>query len=70
MGEAKRRSQSDPNYSKVFNLSSAAARERHSQLILEQLFTDCRAESRTLISAKTFPDNYQSMDWDDGLQLL
>ena len=30
-------------------------------MILEQFFTDCRTESRTLISATTFPDNYQSI---------
>lgn len=61
MGEAKRRQKLDPNYGKIFDLSSAAAKERHSQLIVEQLFTDCRIESVTLISAKTFPDNYQSI---------
>lgn len=59
MGEAKRRSQSDPNYGKLFNLSSDAAKARHSQLFVEQLFTDCRTESRALISAQTFPDDYQ-----------
>ena len=61
MGEAKRRSKSDPDYGKVFNLSSTAAKARHSQLILEQFFTDYHTESRTLISATTFPNNYQSI---------
>ena len=61
MGEAKRRSKSDPNYGQVFNLSSAIAKTRHSQLILEQFFTDCHTESKILISATTFPDNYQSI---------
>lgn len=61
MGEAKRRSKSDPSYGQVFNLSSALAKTRHSQLILEQFFTDCRTESRILISATTFPNNYQSI---------
>lgn len=58
MGEAKRRSKSDPNYGKVFDLSSAAAKERHSQLVIEQLFTDCRHDLNTLLRAQTFPDNY------------
>lgn len=68
MGEAKRRSQYDPNYGKVFNLSSASAKTQHSQSLLEQFFTDCHTESRTLISATTFPPQYQSIckrvcDW-------
>lgn len=61
MGEAKRRSKSDPNYGKFFALSSAAAKAKHSELIVDELFTVFDSEFKTLISAKTFPDDYQSI---------
>jgi len=60
MGEAKRRSKSDPTYGKFFNLSSAAAKNQHSGLVLEELFTTFNSELKTLILAKTLPSNYQS----------
>ena len=68
MGEAKRRSKNDPNYGKLFDLSSAAAKARHSELVVDELFTLFHSEFKTLISAKTIPDNYQSIcdrtkDW-------
>ena len=61
MGEAKRRSKSNPHYGKFFTLSSAAAKAKHSKQVVEDLFTAFPSEFKTLISAKAFPDQYQSI---------
>lgn len=61
MGEAKRRLKNDPNYGKVFNLSSAAAKAQHSELVVQELFTTFKSEFKTLISATTFSDDYHSI---------
>lgn len=61
MGEAKRRSKSDPNYGKFFDLSSASAKQKHSELVLQELFTFFSSELKILMSAKTFPAQYPSI---------
>lgn len=61
MGEAKRRSQLDPNYGQFFNLSSVATKNQHSQLVIGELFAAFVPEFKILIRAKTFPDDYQQI---------
>lgn len=61
MGEAKRRSQSDPNYGQFFNLYSTAAKIQHSELVVNELFILFASELKILIRAKAFPDDYQQM---------
>jgi hypothetical protein len=68
MGEVKRRSKFDPNYGKIFDLSSTSAKIQHSELVVDQLFTTFSSEFKTLISAQAFPNTYQSIcdrisDW-------
>ena len=67
MGEAKRRKKLDSTYGKFLNLSSTA-KEKHSESVLEELFTTFGSELKTLILAQTLPDNFQSIcermtDW-------
>lgn len=61
MGQAKRRKQNNPDYGKVFDLSSTAAKLQHSELVVKEMFTTFNTEFKTLVSSKTFPDNYQSI---------
>ena len=61
MGQAKRRKQNNPDYGKVFDLSSTSAKLQHCESVVKEMFTTFNTEFKTLVSAKAFPENYQSI---------
>ena len=61
MGEAKRRSKSDPNYGKVFNLSSSSAKAQHSELVVQELFTTFERDFKILMTATALTDDFDSI---------
>jgi hypothetical protein len=61
MGEAKRRQQKDPNYGKLPSLSTTSAKSRHSELVIEELFTRFAPDLKKLITAQSFPDDYSQI---------
>lgn len=68
MGESKRRARLDPNYGQIPNLSTTALKDKHSESVLEELFSHFNLELRQLITAQSFPDNYAEVsdrisDW-------
>lgn len=68
MGESKRRARLDPNYGKIPHLSTTALKDRHSESVLEELFSHFNLELRQLITAKSFPAHYSEVsdrisDW-------
>ncbi len=59
MGEARRRKKLDSNYGKLPSLKISGGRDRHINKILDDLYSQCESELKTLINAKKTPDNYQ-----------
>ena len=61
MGEARRRKKLDVKYGKVPSLRISGGRDRHIHKIIDDLYSQCESELKTLINAKKTPDDYQQI---------
>lgn len=59
MGESNRRAKLNPNYGKLFDLSSYASKEQHCESVSLDFFNVFSSEFKTFAKAKVVPDNFQ-----------
>ncbi len=61
MGEAKRRKKLDSSYGKVPLLKTIGQQQKHVERFVDDLYSQCEPEIKTLIKAEKIPDNYQQI---------